>query len=317
MNLDTKRIGPHFLGIGAPRCGTTWLHKMLSKHPGIWMPPIKELHYFDSIDPTIDEKAHVDSAAYRFKWMFLRRTMHYGGYLLRDFVEEAKSRARPDLRWDYAFFKPGGSLDWYRNLFDRPKEFGKITGEITPAYIMLSSDMIKTIKEQLNIKKIILLLRNPVYSTWSSLEKQTRDGQIQANENSIEDLVKRARSPLLFGRYNYVDNLERWLKHYDRNDIFIGFFEEVEQTPELLLSKIFSFLEVDDVSKQLSLEAKKRINAASGSLEAIPPEVKYELALIHHEQIDRLRKQVNGFSENWYAEIQEILKAPKNVKSAV
>jgi len=38
---------PSFLGIGAQKCATTWLSHNLSRHPEIWMPPRKELHYFD------------------------------------------------------------------------------------------------------------------------------------------------------------------------------------------------------------------------------------------------------------------------------
>src|SRR3954453_9519065 len=38
---------PTFLGIGAPRTGTTWLHSNLRRHPEIWMTPVKEVHYFD------------------------------------------------------------------------------------------------------------------------------------------------------------------------------------------------------------------------------------------------------------------------------
>ena len=37
---------PQFLCIGAQRSGTTWLYRNLSKHPAVWMPPHKELHYF-------------------------------------------------------------------------------------------------------------------------------------------------------------------------------------------------------------------------------------------------------------------------------
>jgi len=37
---------PSFIGIGGQRCGTTWLHGVLSAHPGIFMSEEKELHYF-------------------------------------------------------------------------------------------------------------------------------------------------------------------------------------------------------------------------------------------------------------------------------
>ncbi|MDY6993754.1 MAG: sulfotransferase [Pseudomonadota bacterium] len=40
---------PDFIGIGAQRSGTTWVANVMSLHPEIWVPPLKELHYFDSV----------------------------------------------------------------------------------------------------------------------------------------------------------------------------------------------------------------------------------------------------------------------------
>lgn len=37
---------PHFLGVGTPKAGTTWLHHNLVVHPGLYLPPEKEVHYF-------------------------------------------------------------------------------------------------------------------------------------------------------------------------------------------------------------------------------------------------------------------------------
>ena len=39
---------PNFIIIGAPRAGTTWLAANLREHPEIFMPPVKELHFFDA-----------------------------------------------------------------------------------------------------------------------------------------------------------------------------------------------------------------------------------------------------------------------------
>lgn len=39
---------PDFLVIGAPKCGTSWLHEVLESHPEVFIPPQrKEIHYFD------------------------------------------------------------------------------------------------------------------------------------------------------------------------------------------------------------------------------------------------------------------------------
>jgi hypothetical protein len=47
-------VSPDFLGIGAQKAGTTWLHHNLQKHPEIWVPTREDLpkgktevHYFD------------------------------------------------------------------------------------------------------------------------------------------------------------------------------------------------------------------------------------------------------------------------------
>jgi len=38
---------PDFIGIGVQKAGTTWLCANLRRHPHIWMPAVKEIHYFD------------------------------------------------------------------------------------------------------------------------------------------------------------------------------------------------------------------------------------------------------------------------------
>ncbi len=45
--LDRNRLTwPQFLGIGAPKAGTTWLHHNLAAHPNLYLPDRKELHFF-------------------------------------------------------------------------------------------------------------------------------------------------------------------------------------------------------------------------------------------------------------------------------
>lgn len=38
---------PTFLGIGAQRAATTWLYHCLKEHPDVFMPDVKEIHFFD------------------------------------------------------------------------------------------------------------------------------------------------------------------------------------------------------------------------------------------------------------------------------
>lgn len=49
-----------FLGIGAQKAGTTWLHSMLSQHPQLYLPEAKELHYWDKQYPHAPVQAYLD-----------------------------------------------------------------------------------------------------------------------------------------------------------------------------------------------------------------------------------------------------------------
>ena len=44
-NRDRSRID--FLGIGAQKAATSWLHVQLAKHPQVWFPAVKETHFWD------------------------------------------------------------------------------------------------------------------------------------------------------------------------------------------------------------------------------------------------------------------------------
>ncbi len=38
---------PNFLVLGTYRAGTTWLHEVLRQHPQVFLPPEKELMFFN------------------------------------------------------------------------------------------------------------------------------------------------------------------------------------------------------------------------------------------------------------------------------
>lgn len=45
-----SRTPVDFIGIGAPKCGSTWLFNALGQHPGICLSEPKEVNYFNSVD---------------------------------------------------------------------------------------------------------------------------------------------------------------------------------------------------------------------------------------------------------------------------
>jgi hypothetical protein len=47
---------PTFLVIGAEKAGTTWLYDRLRRHPNIFMPSVKEIHYFNRLDSNLKRR---------------------------------------------------------------------------------------------------------------------------------------------------------------------------------------------------------------------------------------------------------------------
>ena len=47
--MPPPKIENYFVCIGAQKSGTTWLARMLSAHPDIFVTPVKEILYFDHV----------------------------------------------------------------------------------------------------------------------------------------------------------------------------------------------------------------------------------------------------------------------------
>src|ERR1700756_3579440 len=131
--FPTRGAGPDFLCIGAHKAGTTWLYQQLDSHPDFWMPPFKELHYFDqlaSVQPASSPPCRNE----------------------RDlrFLESIKSlSAKPymDLEHYARLFEPKGSL---------------LSGDISPNYSTLSNEVIRRVVGYFPNLKVIFLARDPV-----------------------------------------------------------------------------------------------------------------------------------------------------------
>jgi hypothetical protein len=84
-------ILPNFLVLGAQRCATSWLYFCLKEHPDIYLPHVKELHYFDS---------HYDKGVEHYRRYYrLWRGQKAIGDITPSYIykEEAAARIASDL----------------------------------------------------------------------------------------------------------------------------------------------------------------------------------------------------------------------------
>jgi len=271
-----------FLGIGAQKSATSWLSQNLRDHPDIWMPPRKELHYFDrSLKYISPSYLATDNYQERKKGLekhnvLFRKKMNNELELAR------QSGNRKVVDWFENYFCKDISDDWYQSLFMQGGN--KIKGEITPSYSILGIEDIKHIKGLFPDLKLILLLRDPIERAWSQLRFLIKTGRFSSSI-STEEIISFIDSDFQTSRGDYLNIILRWLTIFPETHFFTGFYDEVVESPKILLTKIFRFLSLNpDKSSFLSLYKKSNV---SPTIE-IPNEIKKYLISKYYDEIEEL-----------------------------
>lgn len=204
----TGRTGrlPDFVIFGAQRSGTTYLYDLLVRHPSVAAASHKEVHFFD---------------------------LHY----------------RRGERW-------------YRGNFPDAQEADDgalVSGEATPTYIALESATTR-IRDLMPEVKLIALLREPVaravshYHHFRRLGNELRSFEdaiaweyeylVSGNPPLLLDSAERGTDPLYLSLSAYAPQLERWLRIFPREQIFIAPAEELFENRDAVLADLGQFLEL-------------------------------------------------------------------------
>lgn len=210
-------MAPDFLCVGAHKAGSTWLYQQLDSHPDFWMPPVKELHYFDQ----------------------LSRVQRASPPRCRDerdlrFLEMLKAlSAEPRL-----------NLENYGRLFE-PKA-SQLSGDISPNYSTLSDEVIRQVVRYFPNVRVIFLARDPVERVWSHLSMEVHYRQIEPFDTTSIDEINRhlSRRGLLLRSYPSVI-VARWKRYVDPGQFRVYFFDDLQSNPDELRLSILRFLGAD------------------------------------------------------------------------
>ncbi len=282
---------PDFIGIGAQKAGTTWLGRNLQAHPGIWLPRVKEVHYFD-------EKLHEPKNA---PLRFAHRA--FGGAAAnRRWRSQIRRRAgrhlkrfRPDnFRWDLRYYLGAPNDAWYASIFE-PGE-GKTVGEITPAYSTLGPETVSRVHRLAPEARIIFMMRNPVERVWSQAVMSFDRGRNRPIDTATQDeLLRQFGGAGAKRRTDYLRTLETWRAFYREDQIFVGFLEDVHFFPGELLRAVYAFLVVDPAFEPPGVGSKVHTRS-TGSAPAAPLA---HLARSYHAEAEALEERFGGYASFW------------------
>ncbi|HET6638420.1 MAG TPA: sulfotransferase [Gemmatimonadota bacterium] len=286
---------PHFLGIGAQKAASTWLYRCLRAHPRLWLPPIKELHYFTHRSE--DSHAGIAGRLWGRDWVNrrLRRTMK------PRLLSDLRSFDARRVRWDLLFFLGRRSDAWYQSLFRAGSS--RVTGEITPEYALLSADEVGRVRDAFPHLRILYLMRDPIDRAWSNMRMLARLRGLSLDSEGVA--LTLAGDPMVVARGDYRGTLDAWSRHFPPDRIFTGFMEEVRSDPRALLTRIFDFLGVATDDSVLTPDLYRIVHG--GAPKPIPAAVERELARTCIQDLRILEERFGHPVSAWRERAERVL----------
>lgn len=248
------------IGIGSQRAGSTLLYTILEQCTPIYMHPVKELHYFDTLyqvrNPGVLHKFSVNQLNRDIEKLMKAKDLSF-----------VNNRYKNSLRANFLLATRKLQQIAYVDLFRPCLHGNEWLGEVTPEYMILPPEGIQHMRETLGEDaKILLLARNPV-KRFVSAFKLLMHGRPDADKSLFEqDMLEILHNPGHQGWLTVQDALndyETALVNYQsqfKSVLMLSYdelFGAVEQTAE----KLSAFLGVKfDLSNYSQLVGTK-INA--------------------------------------------------------
>lgn len=290
---------PHFLGIGAQKAATTWLDRCLRAHPGLWLPPIKELHYFTH--RRVDLRPGLSGRLLGTDWVNRRLRR----YLRRRLLSDARYLDPVGLRWDLRFFLGSRSDAWYASLFRDGSR--RVTGEITPEYSSLSAPEVGSVREAFPHLKLLYIMRDPIDRAWSQIKMMARRRGWSLATMPDETTLALARDSNVLVRSGYRSTLENWGLHFPPDRFFVTFLEDVRSNPRGLLLDLFDFLGVERDASFLPPDLFHPVHR--GSDHPIPRALELELAKVHLDDLRILERRFGLPVSAWRDRAERVLES--------
>jgi len=288
--------GPDFLCAGLQKAATGWLYDQLQFHPEFWMPPVKELHYFDTTFPN-------------------KRVQEAIEKILPNMERQSASRQVRGLRpldgRDRDFFEVARGcigrkvdLDRYAALFRQKGDL--LAGDVTPNYSSLDEPVIDSIVARFPDIKVVILLRDPVQRVMSQIAMVHRKA-ITSGVRKAPELAFKKLGPFkeFFFKYGFADrhsptqSVSRWRSRLPRDQFAFFFFDDIATRPDAVRRDILTFLGADP-DKKGRHDAGFNRKASQNKL-ILPDEIQQFLKEYFRNELEQSALMFGEYGERWLA----------------
>jgi len=224
------------LGLGAQRCGSTWLGQYLSRHPDYCMSPIKEMHIFDTIK---SEKVHP----------LIKRAENYKNH--RD-IDQSRQKILKINNLELSYYQ-------YFDKILKPSH--SCFGEITPEYAKLGKSFFRKIFNSHPNVKFFISLRRPISRYLSALYYYSRKRPAFDVEKSY---LKGLRRELFCSYTGYSAQIKKLLSVVPKERICFVYYEDLFNGCSDSLFEICDHLGIEKISpSSLDVSLERVVNKSS------------------------------------------------------
>lgn len=303
---DPRFAGPEvlFFGVGAQRCGTTWIDRFLRAHPEAHLPARKELHYWDSLrSPLPEHRARRQEAERRRAEAEAGRLARMGP--LRRWLEPAESRARREVGALGAAMLDRAAPDHgaYAEALFHGWSGQRVAGEITPGYALLGADTFAEMAALAPDVRFFFVMRDPVERLLSGLRRELRKRHGTAATPAL--LAERLAEALAT-----EEDVNLAKSRYDRTLAALEAGVGAGRVATFFYETLFSQAEADRLAAHLSLPLRPapleaRPNAARDAAGAVPEALRAEALARLAPVYDMVAQRFGALPPGWAGRPQE------------
>lgn len=251
----------------------------------------------------------IEKRLYRLGW--LRRD----GLCLPDFLGIGAQKSGTTWLWENLRCHPEIFLttpkelhffDWHfeRSLRSYAGHFepgvGKVKGEITPGYSILTPDRIDFVHWLVPDVRLMFLIRNPMERAWSqALMNLVKKPKVPFETVSEQTFIEHIDSPRSVQRGDYIEIVDNWLARFAEEQLLIEPFEAIRDEPRALLGRVLRHLGVDPEPDWRAFPVDEVIFRGVGV--PPPPRIRDHLRRIYRDDLDRLAARFGAVVEPWRA----------------
>lgn len=186
---------------------------------------------------------------------------------------------------------------------------GQMVGEITPAYGIMDSWRVKLLAKVLPDLRFIYLLRDPVDRAWSHLAMWARRRNLSPEDLSDDQILDVLTSDPTTLHSTYSQVYRTYSSAFSREQIFVGFYEDLRQRPRQLMHDILVHIGARTDIDWEAMPLERWFNSGLGienqettSTSTMPDEYRAMLSKHFEGELRQLVQLFGEPAERWAAE---------------